>query len=269
MNKVKSQELLYSLNLCNLSYQNGLTAASLGLPLGLVTFLDGNNCTPPVDTQGYVILNREENVAYVVFRGSEAKFADWWDESRSLFSKLDFDSHILKVHGGFLNAYKSIDAQLLRFFQFNNKHIDTVVFCGHGLGGALAMIAACFYHSRHRNNDKMVKVHTFGAPRVGDAGFCSFFKDGVDEHWRVYTEGDPAPTYPAHRTQNPPYIHPTGPTLSLKPMVSNSDSMTYSTKSNKATDACGDFTSWDGIDFEEHLRCIYLQRLQAVSEQMV
>jgi hypothetical protein len=270
MNKAKGQELLYSLTLCNLAYQYGLTAASLGMPMGLVVYLDGINSVPPVDVQGYVILNRDDNTAYVVFRGCEVKFADWWDETLSRFSKLDFDSHILKVHSGFLHAYKSIDAQLLRFFQFNNKHIDTIVFTGHGIGGALAEIAAVFYHSRHRNNDKTVKVHTFGAPRVGDAGFCDFFKDGVDEHWRVYTEGDPAPTYPAHKVQDPPYLHPAGPTLDLKPLNFYSDSaMSYSTKSTKAGDVSGEFTTWDGVDFEEHLRYNYLQRLQGVTEQIL
>jgi len=268
MNKDKAIELLYSLNLSSLAYENSLTNTQLGLPMGLVLSLDGSKSDPPTDTRGYIIFNREENTAYVAFCGNETKFADWWDESRSLYSKVDFDGSILRIHSGFLNDYKSVDAQLLRFFQFNNKHIDTIVFCGHGLGGALAMIAAVYYHSRHRNNDKNVKVHTFGAPRVGDAAFCAFFKDGVDEHWRVYTEGDPAPTYPAHKTQNPPYIHPAGPTLNLKPMACNSDALTYSTKGAKTLDSCADFASWDCVDFEEHYKANYLQRLRAIGEQM-
>lgn len=77
---------------------------------------------------------------------------------------------------------------------------DRVVFTGHSLGGAIAIIAFCVYrcwcHSDPKRNDNAVLV-TFGAPRVGDVKFMEeFCRENSGRFHHIVHPGDPVPELP-------------------------------------------------------------------------
>jgi len=99
-----------------------------------------------------------------------------------------FTTHInlnndARVHLGFYKAYKSIESRLkarldeivtrraagssIRNLQSEIRNIP-IIFTGHSLGGALAILAA-YYLNRFYNTEA---VYTFGAPDVGNADFA-------------------------------------------------------------------------------------------------
>ncbi len=65
---------------------------------------------------------------------------------------------------------------------------------GHGLGGALAVIAATDIKQLYQNADA---VYTFGQPRVGNDQFASYYSKTVPETYRIINYADIVPHLPA------------------------------------------------------------------------
>jgi triacylglycerol lipase len=134
----------------------------------------------------------------VVFRGSEVLRPDRWRSKRDAAE--DFQSVVLdwtgnakvrlvpigprsprRAHRGFLAGLGSVWPALrarLAALQAGSPR-RRFWFTGHSLGGALATLAA----------DRFGRgvVVTFGAPRVGDAGFAATFRNPA---WRVINNSD-------------------------------------------------------------------------------
>lgn len=73
-----------------------------------------------------------------------------------------------------------------------------VTFCGHSLGGAIAMFAAAYFaHISNRNIN--VTCHTFGTPKVGDVRFVDWFTEYVPDHVNVRNKWDIVTYYPFDR----------------------------------------------------------------------
>ena len=70
--------------------------------------------------------------------------------------------------------------------------IKRVVFCGHSIGGAMAMIGALSVATMPGVVAKAIKVdaYTFGAPAVGDAAFVKLFNERVRTSVRVVAAFD-------------------------------------------------------------------------------
>lgn len=103
----------------------------------------------------------------------------------------------VKVHSGVLRMFHSIEDVL-------NKHIiesltlrtkKYITFCGHSLGGAIAIFAAAYYGNISHNNIG-ISCHTFGAPKVGDTEFVTWLNEGAEDIVNVVTEGDLVPKFP-------------------------------------------------------------------------
>lgn len=97
------------------------------------------------------------------------------------------------IHRGFLNytrqAQYQISAQLRR--RFPRKPI---VFTGHSLGAAAAVIAAAHFH---RLGHEVEAVYTFGEPRVGNAEFKGYANAAFGErHFRHVNGHDGVPLLP-------------------------------------------------------------------------
>lgn len=104
---------------------------------------------------------------HVAFRGTDVA------EFENVITDLDFkrDRALFipgTVHGGFKDAVNLIWDELEPKCA---PYMDgKVVFCGHSLGAALAIIAAAKFQKPN------IEVITFGAPRVGDKKFINHIK---------------------------------------------------------------------------------------------
>ena len=93
-----------------------------------------------------------------------------------------------RVHRGFL-AYAALPLEFIRdrLCECPGK---AVLFTGHSLGGAAAVLAAALLQSQIRN--RVLSVVTFGAPRVGDSDFAAISHYLVPHHrWVHANDGVP------------------------------------------------------------------------------
>lgn len=124
------------------------------------------------DTQGVVLVNDE--LVIVAFRGTEST-KDWLTDVKVKRLEAEHDGIRFGIHSGFYRAYQSICQQLTEvdkriILDLNGRK---VVFTGHSLGAALAMVCAA------GNPNIKCEVITFGGPRIGDGRFKRFYNDYV------------------------------------------------------------------------------------------
>lgn len=91
----------------------------------------------------------------------------------------------IKVHGGFLNAYKSIRGYIHDYIsRYKPRHI--IVF-GHSLGSALATLCAVDIQF---NTGLEPIVYTTGAPKIGNKAFRESYNNRILQHYRFENEYD-------------------------------------------------------------------------------
>jgi len=151
------------------------------------------------DTQAYMWVR--DRVAYVVFRGTSSSAdmmcnLDVRRDGLDALAMAESESGGM-VHRGFMEQFEAIRSPLTADLRSRASEFDSMLFAGHSLGGALAAIAG--YTFAVTGPKKNVTVHTFGSPRVGDAGFCDALARVVpyERCWRVWDFEDPVPMIPA------------------------------------------------------------------------
>ena len=98
----------------------------------------------------------------------------------------------LYAHQGFINQYNSIERSIMKVVE-SNEAASEIVFTGHSLGAALATLAASKISVE---TDAVIKLHTFGSPRVGCEGFADWTSYILDEHFRITHRQDPITRVP-------------------------------------------------------------------------
>lgn len=105
---------------------------------------------------------------------------------------INYETNLCKkcqLHGGFLRSYRKLTEKGL------DKAIANVVktypsygliFTGHSLGGAVAVIAAVKFNDQ--NSGKAVKVYTFGQPRVGDGDYAKYVDSKLNYFFQVSSQ---------------------------------------------------------------------------------
>jgi hypothetical protein len=143
------------------------------------------------DVQGYMLhLNK---TLYITFRGS--------NDIQDLLACLDIRrQHLgddIYIHKGYYDQFKAVESDITSDILkiCNSFEVEKLVFSGHSLGGALAMIAAPYYSSLFRGN-KHIVCHTFGSTTVGNDKFIEWFCKQVNEHLRIEYEDDIIPIIP-------------------------------------------------------------------------
>ncbi|PKM05239.1 MAG: lipase [Gammaproteobacteria bacterium HGW-Gammaproteobacteria-6] len=140
------------------------------------------------DTQAFITHN--DKIILISIRGSASPH-DWLR---------DFDARQVPIEGGtgsahrgFHEAYKA--AQLFTDRYLNRFHTNgqTVIVCGHSLGGSIALLLADWI--KRLPYAPNVILYTYGAPRAGDAAFVESAKDLV--HHRLVNNNDLVPSVPA------------------------------------------------------------------------
>lgn len=145
---------------------------------------------PQTDTHGY--LAEADDGILLAFRGS-LSIPNWLVNLSFDRVPCSFGSRVAgTVHAGFARAWHEVRPQVLPWVLARPR--GPLRITGHSLGGALALLAAMDLAALGL---PVETVHTFGAPRVGDAAFASFQPLPV-ERW--VNAQDPVPLVPWSQT---------------------------------------------------------------------
>lgn len=148
-----------------------------------------------VPTSTQALLEVKDNVLYVAFRGTQDK-TDAKTDAAFAATRVTWLKTKAKAHSGFLRAYDSIRDEVGRAIKdtlYKQDPVTAIVFTGHSLGGALAVLAAQDYAENARVPNLDLKVCTFGAPQVGDQAFVTLFDQRVPTAVRVVNPHDKVP----------------------------------------------------------------------------
>nr|AVA09683.1 putative effector protein [Heterodera avenae] len=153
----------------------------------------------------YTIVSEQYRQLIIVFRGtksSEQLFLEGW---QSLKPGTNFHG-IGQVNSYFNEALNILWPSVEQALKDQNMANFPVTFTGHSLGGALAALAAAKCVALGLRTSNMVKLYTFGEPRVGNSAFAARFDQIVPNSFRVIFRKDIVPHLPPCSTtakQNP------------------------------------------------------------------
>lgn len=90
------------------------------------------------------------------------------------------------VNSNMLNYYMRIRNQIKSIYDKYDENKIQVIFTGHGLGGAIATLAALDYASIPIEPH----VYIFGSPCVGNMTFARIYNKLLDSSWHIYNISD-------------------------------------------------------------------------------
>jgi triacylglycerol lipase len=153
-----------------------------------VTFFSGSS------TQAYIAQN--DSVIIVAFRGTEImKIADVIADKKLWQKETGITRLPGKVHAGFKGALNEVWSEMNNTLKsFQNKQ-QTVWFCGHSLGAALATLAVADFVGNE--GGRINGLYTIGQPRVGNSKFAGQFDNLVGKScFRFVNNNDAVPQLP-------------------------------------------------------------------------
>lgn len=133
----------------------------------------------------------------IAFRGSH-DIVDVCSYINSKLTSFSFCDRRMYIHNRIYTMFSSIEPWITQ--QLHPR--QHVTFCGHSLGGAMAMFAAAYY-SHQSNHNMNIKCHTFGTPKVGDAKFVEWFNDYVPDSVNIRNKLDIVTYYPFNSIYTP------------------------------------------------------------------
>lgn len=145
------------------------------------------------DTQGYML--RSGPNLLVSFRGTQ-ETKDWTTNVNGFHQVIPYGNHDsnIRVHRGFLNAYKSIRGTIHKYISNRKSNIKNIYVCGHSLGGAIAIL--CAVDLQYNYPSYNIECYPSGNPKVGNKAFCDSYKKRVPKTLRTYIRTDIVPTLP-------------------------------------------------------------------------
>lgn len=139
--------------------------------------------------------------AFIVLRGTRF-LGDWLTNANVGTARSSYGQ---SIHAGFQASFASLQPKIQNFVSgFGQQGIHSVHCIGHSLGGGLATL--CAEYIQHLGYQPY--VYSFGAPRVGMAGFADMLTSKLQPEriFRVYHRTDIVPCVPFW-----PFVH--APTL--------------------------------------------------------
>lgn len=146
--------------------------------------------------------NSGQRCYVVAFKGSSS-LNDVYTFLNDEIKDFHFREYKVGIHRGVLNMFESIEYDLtsLLYPLISPSTPLYITFCGHSLGGCLAMIAASYYSYLSNGNIK-VYCHTFGSPKVGDERFYDWLNNGSQANVNICNRGDIVPYLPCKHIYN-------------------------------------------------------------------
>ncbi|WP_196298716.1 lipase family protein [Stutzerimonas stutzeri] len=96
-----------------------------------------------------------------------------------------------QAHRGFYDSFQAVKVFVQRYLEAFYTGEQTLIICGHSLGGAVALLLAEWLR---KNWSRDIQLYTFGAPRAGDRAFVQSAQGLV--HHRLVNHNDPIPAVP-------------------------------------------------------------------------
>ena len=172
---------------------------------GFPVVIAGNE---PTDAQASIWLFPDASELYISFRGDHDLDDLYFALGLSERSVADLTD---TVHPSFLATFMEMEPLIRPQVESTLNRIDRIIVTGHGLGAALATLAAPFFAEVFP--DEKVDCFTFGGPKVGGRDFSDWFNTRVDRAVRVIASSDPVPYFPLGRED---YHHVTDATCITK-----------------------------------------------------
>ena len=131
---------------------------------------------------------------FVSFRGS-TNIQNWIDNVQFSLT-CPYQNNDICVETGFYKVFEAMMPQVEKAVAsaVTQYNIDTILFTGHSLGGAVATLTAFYMKDRVSQNIELI---TFGSPRVGNAAFAAdFAASNVGVSYRITHAYDMVPHVP-------------------------------------------------------------------------
>jgi hypothetical protein len=184
-------------------------------------------------TQGYLAVNQHH--AVIAFRGTEP--GDFRDLLINLKLFLAPEAGEAKVHSGFQTALNQVWPLVEALLRLLPPDLP-LLFCGHSLGGALAMLAAS------RLSARTPKVYTYGGPRVGNPAWGQRLLSATNKQvFRNVNEEDIIASVPARRLG---YAHAPANVIRLREGSVSEDTVDLGANSLELAAAIGELALWAG-----------------------
>jgi len=138
-------------------------------------------------TQAFVTHN--DKIILISVRGTQEMLAD---------TTRDLDARQVpckegegQAHRGFYEAFLAAKPFVERYLEAFYTGEQTLIVCGHSLGGAIALLLAEWIRRKWSDD---VQLYTYGAPRAGDRAFVQAAQSLT--HHRIVNHDDPIPALP-------------------------------------------------------------------------
>jgi len=152
-----------------------------------VHFLHDTDNETDTNTQAFITHN--DKVILISVRGTQEFLAD---ASRDADARqIAYEEGEGQAHRGFYEAFQATKPFVNRYLNAFYTGEQTLVVCGHSLGGAIALLLAEWLR-REWSSD--IQLYTFGAPRAADAAFVKAAQSLT--HHRIVNHNDPVPALP-------------------------------------------------------------------------
>jgi hypothetical protein len=154
------EQVLYRAELAEKAYSEAKDINFRSLGLDLVKWIEHKES----DTQGFIAIDSND-VVYLVWRGSSSK-KDFQNDAS--VQKFPFIEPGEKIHIGFKSSWEAVRDLVYKTLKELDR-IESIVICGHSLGGAVATLSAYAIH-KELGIDR-IECCTIGSPRVGNKKF--------------------------------------------------------------------------------------------------
>ncbi|WP_256595368.1 MULTISPECIES: alpha/beta hydrolase fold domain-containing protein [Pseudomonas] len=140
------------------------------------------------ETQAFITHN--DKVVLISVRGSQ-ELADFLRDADA--RQVPHADGQGKIHRGFHNAFLVARAFVERYMEAFYTGNQTILVCGHSLGGAIALLLAEWLQRLPNSPD--IQLYTYGSPRTGNRTFVKAAQSLP--HHRLVNHNDPIPAVPA------------------------------------------------------------------------
>jgi len=135
-----------------------------------------------------IIINPESNIIIITFRGTDS-IIDCYYDLKFLKRHIDFSN--IEIHDGFFNQLMSVYNEILESLNelFNINSLYNIYITGHSAGAGQSTILSYLLSKKY--HDKIIKLITFGSPRIGNYEWKEAFNNTKNIlYYRITNEGD-------------------------------------------------------------------------------
>ncbi|MNF62192.1 Lipase (class 3) [compost metagenome] len=141
------------------------------------------------DSETQAFITHSDKVALITLRGTQERA----DILRDLDARqVPYAAGNGQAHRGFHDAFLAAKTFAQRYLEAFYTGEQTLIVCGHSLGGAIALLLAEWL--RRLPSAPNVILYTFGSPRAGDRAFVQ--SASALTHHRLVNHNDPVPGVP-------------------------------------------------------------------------